>query len=176
MIEEPPVPEERRDRASQRVSITFSPLHLFLPMFEAQVEVMVVPHFGISAIGGIGSVTVDDPTVGKETFSAYELGLQLVGYPLNDFKSLQLGGELMYLRVDTDDFAGQQITGVADGVAVGPLIGYKVLTSGGFTFVAQGGFQYMAVHAEASNTQGQSAQGDTSDFIALLNLNIGWSF
>jgi hypothetical protein len=60
--------------------------------------------------------------------------------------------------------------------AVGPLIGYKLITSAGFTFFVQGGFQYVFVHAEASDDQGQSAQADASDFIPLLNLNVGWSF
>jgi hypothetical protein len=68
------------------------------------------------------------------------------------------------------------VTGVGEGFAVGPLVGYKLVTSGGFTFLAQGGIEYVAVRAEASNTSGSSASKSDSRLIPLLNLNLGWSF
>ena len=169
---------EHQKPAGPRVSITLSPLHLISPIFELEVEAQIVPHFGAAIIGGIGSITTE-PTVSglaAQKFSAYELGAQLVGYPLQPFSSLQLGGELLWIKVSTETFQGQQIRADAGGVAVGPFIGYKLLTKVGFTFFAQGGFQYVVVKADAADDQGNTASADKSAFIPLLNLNVGWSF
>ena len=59
--------------------------------------------------------------------------------------------------------------------AKGPDIGYKLITSGGFTFVVQGGIQYVAARAEAHDSTRSEEESD-SDWIPLLNLNLGWSF
>ena len=136
-----------------------------------------MPHLGIAAIGGIGSTSSDATVadVGTQKFSVYELGTQLVGYPLRPFESLQLGAELMWIHVGTKTFNGQPIEANAGGVALGPLVGYKLLTTIGFTFFAQGGFQYVAIKANASN-ETDSASAKRSAFVPLLNLNIGWSF
>ena len=56
-------------------------------------------------------------------------------------------------------------------VAVGPFLGYKVMSDAGFTFDRQLGFEHLSVQASA---QGETASG--KDMIVLLNLNIGWSF
>jgi len=56
------------------------------------------------------------------------------------------------------------------------MIGYKVLTRGGFTFVVQGGAQYVAIEAEANDTVGNASQKDDSRWIPLINLNLGYSF
>lgn len=176
---EPPEPEAptEKQRRGPYVSLTFSPLHLLIgPIFEMQIEAQVVPHFGVSLIGGIGTIKADDEQVGTVSFSAYELGGQLVGYPLADFKSLQLGAELMWVNVSTESVNGREITADAGGFAIGPLIGYKLVTQGGFTFFAQGGFQYLTARAEATNENGESASDESSTFLPLLNLNIGWSF
>ena len=177
---EPSPVEDLRDYqyAGPRVSITFSPLHLLLPMFEAQVEVLVTPHLGISAIGGIGSITAasTDGALADQKFSAWELGAQVVGYPLRDFSSLQLGAEFIWIHVSTEDIGGQQISANAGGGAVGPLLGYKWLTKVGFTAFVQGGFEYVFVTGNAADDQGNTAQAKQSAVIPLLNFNIGWSF
>jgi hypothetical protein len=178
-VYEPPEPElpETQQQRGPYVSLTFSPLHLLIgPIFEMQVEAQVVPHFGVALIGGIGTVKAEYDQIGTVSFSAYELGGQLVGYPLADFKSLQLGAELMWVKVSTEEVSGRQITADAGGVAVGPFIGYKLITKAGFTFLAQGGFQYLTARAEATNEDGESASDESSTFLPLLNLNIGWSF
>jgi hypothetical protein len=179
---EPPIPEENdkpREGDSQHVSITISPLHLLIgPIFEAQAEIRVVPHFSIAPIFGIGSIKANssDSTLGDQKFSAYELGAQLVGYPLREFSSLQLGAELMYIHVSTETVNGQQVSAAAGGGAVGPLVGYKVLTKAGFTFFVQGGFEYVFAKASASDNQSHSATAEQSTVVPLLNLNLGWSF
>jgi hypothetical protein len=176
---EPPLPDPlRSEKPTRRLSLTLSPLHLLNPIVELQVEVMVTPHLGVAAIGGFGSIEANsnDPALDDERFSAYELGLQLVGYPLQDFSSLQLGGELLWIHVSTENFDGREIRASAGGVAIGPFIGYKLLTDVGFTLAVQGGFQYVALRAEASNDAGDSAEDEQKTLIGLLNVNLGWSF
>jgi hypothetical protein len=177
---EPPAPEEPEERAAPsgpHVSLTFSPVHLLIgPIFEMQVEAQVAPHFGVSLIGGIGTIKAESSTAGTVKFSAYELGGQLVGYPLADFKSLQLGAELLWVKVSTEEVNGERLSADAGGFAVGPFIGYKLITKIGFTFFAQGGFQYLTARADATDDDGTSASAEDSTFVPLLNLNVGWSF
>jgi hypothetical protein len=174
---EPPEPTKVQEKP-RYVSLTFSPLHLLSPIVELQVEGMVTPHFGLAALGGYGTIkaTSANSTLDDTRFTAYELGLQLVGYPLRDFSSLQLGAELLWLKISTDSLEGREISGNAGGLAIGPFIGYKLLTSGGFTFFAQGGFQYIAAQADVADTEGNTGHDEASTIIPLLNLNIGWSF
>lgn len=145
---------------------------------ELEAELAMAPHFGVGVIGGAGSMNTQtvDPSYPDQDFSVYELGGQVIGYPLREFSSLQLGAEVMWVHVSTTTYQGQSVHANAGGVAFGPFVGYKVLTDVGFTFVAQGGFQYAAVKASASDSDGNSARAETSDFVPLLNLNLGWSF
>jgi hypothetical protein len=153
------------------VSATFSPLHLFQPIFEADIEVMPIPHLGVSVIGGIGQISV-----GSDEFAAYELGAHVIGYPLRDFSSLQLGAEILWIKISVEDFQGSDVSGTGAGVAIGPFVGYKFIADIGFTLYVQGGFQYLRLEAEAHDTQGNSASADGAAFIPLLNFNLGWSF
>ena len=160
----------------RHVSITLSPIHLILPIFELNAEIRAGDFLGIGIIGGIGQISVENSLGQKEKFSAYELGAQLNIYPLKPFESLHFGIEALYLRVATEDRA-DTISGVGEGLAIGPMVGYKLITSGGFTFVAQGGVEYVVIQAEAEDSStGQQAQDEGSRVIPLLNLNLGWSF
>lgn len=156
------------------VSLTLSPIHLIFPVFELTGEVRLTDHFGLAGIFGYGSIEASD---GLEThrFKVLEAGGQLAGYVLAPFDSLHFGVEVLYVNVSGDNRTGT-VSGVGEGVAVGPFIGYKLITSVGFTFVAQGGAQYMAVRAEAKDTAGNTDSAEEKSVIALLNLNIGWSF
>lgn len=171
--EEPAAAKER----SPVLSLTMSPLHLLSPIFEAHVELKVVPHFGVRLIGGAGSVALEssDPSIDGTRFAGYELGLQAVAYPLREFGSLQLGAEVLYVHVSTEEINGLDIRADGAGVAIGPFLGYKLITSGGFTFVAQGGFQYVTARGEASDNAGNNAEAEDATVIPLLNLDIGWS-
>lgn len=174
-----PVQEPVKKLPPRRIlSLTFSPLHLLFPIVELEAELAMAPHFGVGVIGGAGSMNIQtvDPNYPDQDFSVYELGGQVIGYPLREFSSLQLGAEVMWVHVSTTTYQGQSVHANAGGVAFGPFVGYKVLTDVGFTFVAQGGFQYAAVKASASDSDGNSARAETSDFVPLLNLNLGWSF
>ncbi len=139
------------------------------------IEVRPTDHFAIAAIGGYGSITLKDGLGDSTTFSVYELGGQLIGYPLHEFDGLQLGAEFLYAHVSSDNLDETTTTGVGLGYAVGPLVGYKLITSGGFTFLVQGGVEYFHAEATAQN-QSTSASAEDKHVIPLLNLNIGWSF
>ncbi|MFZ5896516.1 MAG: hypothetical protein ACOY0T_36010 [Myxococcota bacterium] len=104
-----------------------------------------------------------------------EFGGQFAGY-LRDFSGGHIGVEVMWMHVNSKTFQGEQIEADAGGLAVGPFIGYKVLTEVGFTFVVQGGIQYVAVKGKLSDAQGNSARSEAEELIPLLNLNLGWSF
>jgi hypothetical protein len=171
-----PVPIPPPEEPARRVSLTISPIHLLFPVFELNVEVRLVDHLSIAAIGGYGSITLENSLGEGTTFDVYEVGGQITGYPLKSFESLQLGAEFLYAHVSSDDINETSTTGVGIGYAIGPFIGYKLMTDGGFTFVVQGGVQYFNASAQAENTSGNSAQEEEKHVIALLNLNLGWSF
>jgi hypothetical protein len=162
------------------VSATFAPLALLNPIFKLDVEAMVVPHLGVSLIGGIGQVTLRSPDeeIDGTKASVYELGAHVVGYPLKDFSSLQLGAEFMWVKVDLDqiDFQGAEVSGSGAGIAFGPFVGYKFIADVGFTLYVQGGFQYLKVAAEAHASTGESANAEEDGFVPLLNFHLGWSF
>src|SRR5689334_1254199 len=101
------------------VSLTFSPLHLLFPIFEAQAEVRIVPAVGLAVIGGIGSMKADVPTScgggvvagtcsHSVRFGVTEVGGQVAVYPLADFRSLELGAEVLWLHVngEVEDVTG----------------------------------------------------------------------
>ncbi len=163
--------------SDEEVSLTLSPLLLILPIVQLTGEVRVTPHLGISLIAGYGSLSVDNPDTESFKVSAYEIGTRVVGYPLKKFKSLQLGAQLMYLKVDTGGpVTSSNVSGTAAGVAFGPFAGYKLITEAGFTFVANLGFQYLAAQAQAQDNAGNSSSASDNRFLPLLNLEIGWSF
>jgi hypothetical protein len=175
---EPPPPPPPPEPPVRNVTLTFSPIHLLFPVFEAMAEIRVANGFGIAAIGGYGEIAVEDVFGNDYKFTAYVVGGQIAGYLQHPFHGLQLGAEVLYLKVETKEEVGTRVrvTGVGDGLAIGPFVGYKLVTEGGFTFLVQGGAQYMAVRAEAKSGDGQFAQEEDSRLIPLLNLNIGWSF
>lgn len=144
---------------------------------ELTAEFRALDGLGLGLIAGAGSLTVNDPnsSIDGDSITAYELGAQVIYYPLEGFESLQLGAELLWLRVSADDLGSENVSGLGEGLGVGPLIGYKLITKAGFTFFVQGGFQYLAVQASASDGQGTTAEAEDSTIIPLLNANLGWS-
>jgi hypothetical protein len=151
------------------LAITWSPIHLALPVIELTGEVRVMPKMGLALLLGAGSVTVEE-TVPKTKVSVFEIGGQFRYYVLGDFRhGMQLGAELAYLHASGSTTTQSAIVA---GTAVGPFAGYKFTAGVGFTFEAQLGVQRMFLAGESSN--GNTAS--ESKFIPLLNLNVGWSF
>lgn len=153
-------------------SLTFSPVHLALPMLEITGELRLGDRLGAAAIAGGGAFTgerLGDPG-DDNTYSAFELGGQLRYYPLGSFRSgMQLGAELMYLSVDAEGAAG---SARGEGLTAGPFVGYKHAWQVGLTLEAQIGAQLLLLRASSDS----GASADDSRAGVLLNLNAGWSF
>jgi hypothetical protein len=171
-------PAQAADKKAEKVrdvSVTFSPLHLLLPMAELDVEARLGDYLGLAVLGGIGQASVEDSLGREQDFAAYELGTRFIAYPLEPFESLQLGAEVLWVKVASDDLDGGSVQGTASGVAAGPFLGYKLITRGGFTFFVEGGVEYMFIRAEASDAT-ETQRDEESRWIPLLNANVGWSF
>ena len=159
------------------LSLTFSPFHVILPVFELQAEARVGEYCGIALLGGVGSMTMETSDEEEIGFQVWELGAQVMAYPLEPFESLQLGAEIQYAHVSIDDdLRGRRVSGIGAGLLVGPLVGYKLLTDIGFTLFVQGGVGFMAVSADVEDDQGDSASSDQKRVLPMLNFNLGWSF
>jgi hypothetical protein len=149
----------------QKVTISWSPVHLVLPVVELEGEFSPAPHMGVGVIVGAGRVSNADKTV---TATAIEGGAQFNYYFMRNFSGLHGGVEVIYLHASD---VPQDATVTAAGISAGPYAGYKLLTDFGFTFIAQLGVQMLYV--SASNTVDMKSE---TKFGPLLNLNLGWSF
>ena len=78
------------------------------------------------------------------------------------------------MKVDSST-SDAEVTGAGDGLSIGPFVGYKWISRGGFTFDGQGGLAYLAVKARASDGATSSTASDNRIY-PLLNVNVGWSF
>jgi hypothetical protein len=153
-------------------SLTFSPLHLVLPLFELTAEFRAGQNVGVALLGGAGSITEKSTNT---TFGVYEVGGQFRFYVLGDFRrGLDLGLEVLYMKLSGDI---DRVAGTAQGIAIGPFIGYKLGTMAGFVFDAQIGVERVGIAASAHDAAtGQQDSASDSKWIPLLNLNVGWSF
>ena len=168
-----------KEKRGKRVSLTISPLHLVFPILELAAEVRALPHLGTGLIVGAGKMTVEtvDPTGNEErvAVAAQELGGYAALYPFDPFQGLHLGAEMQYMEVDTEELDGE-VKGPAEGLAMGPFIGYKAMTKIGLTIIAQAGAQYVLAQTKTNDSSGDTANGSTGVWTPLLNLNLGWSF
>ena len=156
--------EAAADDVGHNVSLTFSPVHLFLPVVEVTGEFRLPLDFSLAAIGGFGAI---------EGITVWEAGAQARYYLIGSFEhGMPIGVEALYAGGSAAE-AG--VTATANGIAVGPFVGYKLATDIGFTFDAGVGFQYFTVTAHASNSEASATVSDNK-IIPLINLNIGWSF
>jgi hypothetical protein len=170
---QPPVTAEQT-HPPRVVSITISPFHLFSPIVELTAEGRAHDKLGIGVVAGAGTISEEATGLSPEIHATvFELGLQGRYYLLGDFRhGLQLGAEALYLHLSDSDV--EEVSAYAKGIAVGPFVGYKYTADIGFTFDGQLGFQRIGIAAEA-NGNGQTASQRDSDYILLLNLNVGWS-
>jgi hypothetical protein len=164
----PAGPPGRPPPDARFITPSFSPLHLIIgPVFEAQVELRVLPHVGVAILGGGGKVTVDNG-LEEVDVSVYEIGGQVNVY-WRQFDGWHLGVEPMYAHASVDE-PGLKVRG--NGFALGGYAGYKHIFDMGLTLIVQLGVDVMVVEAEADT--GETASEE--DVFPLLNLNAGWSF
>ena len=157
------------------VSVTISPIHLALPVFEVTAEYRIEPRVGVAAVAGYGNVSTAPEGGGEDiSVAVFEIGAQANYYLLGDFDhGLQLGAEVLYIGGSAEE---GNVSAVASGLAMGPFAGYKVAADFGLTFVFQLGAQFVTLKADAEATTGETATKSESNTIALLNINLGWSF
>lgn len=166
-------------KQTRLMSVTFSPAHLLFPVVELTGEFKAHDRWSAALIGGYGSVTQKNTAFGEQTYDVWEAGGQARFYALGDFDhGMHLGAEVLYINVSNQiETSSGTVSGVGEGITVGPFIGYKVATALGFTFDGQVGYQRMGLGAEASNeSSGETVSEEDSDWGPLLNLNVGWSF
>lgn len=177
----PPPPPAAPPAPHHAVSLTFSPIHLLFPIVEVAGEVALSEKVSVAGIVGFGSIPVTKTLASSTTqdvsetehYSAWEVGGHLNYYVVGSFEhGMQLGVEALYLKISTPDRSYRSAAS-ASGLALGPYVGYKLITGVGFTFEANLGAEYVV--AQASSTDGSSS-ASASKWIPLLNLNIGWSF
>ena len=170
----------RTEELRHRVSLTFSPLHLLYPIFELTAEVRAAPHLGAGLVVGTGRMATDttDAATGREetvVATAQEWGGFVAFYPSKPFRGIHLGAELLYTRVDADELNGVAAKS-ANGLAMGPFVGYKLMTKIGFTAVAQVGGQYVSARSEERSSAGTIEEKAGTEWAPLMNFNLGWSF
>jgi hypothetical protein len=174
----PPPPPAAPAAPRHSVSLTFSPIHLLFPIVELSGEVALGEKVSVAGIVGFGSIPVEtrntmSTSTRTERFSAWEVGGHFNYYVVGSFEhGMQLGVEALYLKVATSD-SSYRSAASATGLAVGPYVGYKLITGIGFTFEANLGAEYVV--AQAATADGSATASD-SRWIPLLNLNVGWSF
>lgn len=157
-------------------ALTISPLHLTLPVVELTLENGVSEGISVAGTLGYGSVTVADPNNGDTTVNIFEAGAQLRYYTGGDTnRGFHVGAEGQYIKPFLDDVPAG-VTVQANGIAVGPFIGYKWNTSSNFVYDLQAGYQFFFAQAKAKNSQGDEIESSTSDGAPLLNINVGFSF
>jgi hypothetical protein len=158
------------------VSLTLAPLLLMFPMAELGAELRLLDGFGATVRGGFGRWGVSLPDDKKATYPAWKVSGQLQWYLMHSFHGLHLGAELGYLRVTTDDPEFPWDSLRMRRLAVGPLLGYKLIARVGFTFYAQFGIVRAFEKARAESDVLGDATDDDERWDPLLNLGIGWSF
>ena len=166
-----PEDAKKEEPKAHTAYVSFSPLHLIFPVIELTGEVRLHRQIGIAAIAGYGSLAPPNPPPGVKVsrFSVWELGGQFVGYPVGHFDhGMQLGMEALYVGVSGDMSSGNvSVSAAAQGLAVGPFVGYKYTAPIGFSVNMQGGAEYVVAQAESTTA---------STIIPLVNLNVGWAF
>lgn len=147
------------------MAITFSPIHLVIPMAEVTAEVRIAPKLGVAVIGGLGMIR--DATT-NDRITLVEGGASARYYVTGSFRTgLQVGAEALYVHASTTDMS---VDVRARGLGLSPFAGYKWTHRSGFTLEGQIGATWFALRAKSStSTASDSGVGP------MLNLNLGWS-
>ena len=152
-------------------AISLSPIHAFLPMVELQAEFCLTPSFSVAVIGGVGQITTTSGTE-EQSFSVFEGGAQGRFYFYGTTEEGAFAGlEALWVQVSAE---ADNVSGVGNGLAVGPLVGYKWVWDNFFIDLA-GGVAYGLVSAEATDGEDTQTASD-SDVIPIVNFNLGWAF
>lgn len=187
LAQDPAASSEAKDDKPKdhSVAVMISPFHLIFPVVEITAEVRLHERISVAGIGGIGSIdpyqfddTTPPPGVKTGRFTVWEIGGQLVGYPIGHFDhGMQLGAEILYLGVfGSAEAATNSAAATGQGLSMGPFIGYKFTAPVGFSLALQAGAAYLTARADAKDASGRTAQATDSTIAPLVNINLGWAF
>lgn len=138
---------ETADEDERVVTLSISPLHLTIPMFEATGEFRVGENKSVAAIAGVGS---------EGKVALYEVGAQVRQYVIGDFDTgVNLGAEAKWGNAN-------YMGATSPSATLGPFVGGK-LTLALFSLELQGGGQVVWRDQEFA-------------FGPLLNVQAGVSF
>ena len=153
----------------RRFSLMVSPIQLTFPMGEITAEYKVSDRLGIAAVLGYGRVGTTFLTdTGDDHTTAVEGGIQFRNYVIGNFDhGIQIGAQILYVHArGTDTYT---TVSSAEGLAIGPFVGYKVTTDVGLTLETQVGYEYLALHTSESPDA-------SSTIVRIANIHMGWSF
>ena len=160
---------------TKKLSITNSPIHLSLSILELMAEYQVAPKIGAAGILGYGSITETDNWGDEVEIPILEIGGQLNYYLLGNFdKGMQVGLELLYINLSLPE--DEVATIIANGLGIGPYLGYKWTAVSGLTFDIQAGYEKFLAQVKAKDSFGNEIEDSVQGGIPLINLNLGWSF
>lgn len=179
------------DADASRVSLSLSTINLARPLLsdtnisygpEIQVhgEMNVGDPFGVAGIltWGHANAYIDSLIY---PINVFRLGAQGLWYPFGTFDhGLHLGAQPMYtFSPDQGDVPDDQVRAAATGFSIAGLVGYKLVTSPGFTVLAQlGGGPRISTGSGGADSQGEEATNQQMSIGPkfIFNLNLGWSF
>lgn len=172
---------EEVERPKRHVGITFDPLELLFPIFQLHVDVRLSDDFGVGLIGGTGKAKVDYVAIGNEAApppaSLWQIGAKAVYFAQGDFEGgLHVGVEALYTHAKLEGrtaLGTASVGGLAAGLIVGPVIGWKLVTKAGFTFDSSIGVGMIAQKQKSSDPE---APTDDRSAVLISHLLIGWTF
>ena len=157
----------------ETVTVTVSPVHLVLPVVEAQIEYYASELISVAILGGGGTITTELSDGESVTFDVLEVGGQARAYFYGSSEGgAHAGVEVMYVKLDGDV---DGVTGVGSGLAGGAIAGYKWVFGPGFVLDLNGGIGFGRVDAEATDGDETETKSETQA-LPIININIGWAF
>ena len=158
--------------ADDRLVVELSPLHFMNSIIELGVEQPLDENSSAFLILGRGETTTTDGFV-EVTTVFWFFGGQYRYYINQELDGLHLGIEAQYLiaNANEDGFKGK-----ADGLLIGPFLGWKEQWDFGFVFNIQVGYQKLFITKDEIDRNGNNITGEINRDLILLNLNLGWSF
>jgi len=157
------------------IAITNSPFHLFLPFFELTAEMAIDEKISAAAILGYGGPSFENSSGESITVPIIELGGQFRYYLIGSFdKGWLIGLEALYIGAFPPENEG--VTASANGLSIGPFVGYKKTASFGLVFDINLGYAKLLLQAKAKDQFGNEIETSIEDNLPILNINFGWAF
>lgn len=169
-------------RAKNAFTLTLSPLRLILPpvSVRATLEAHLYDGLSLMVFGGAGktnaasssTISTTGPTVSVgdagDKVSTWEIGGALRWYFAHRFEGAFAGVDVTYVHATANPVSAGFLV---RGLTVGPVVGYKLITSIGFTVDTRVGLGVVA-----KDDRDVDPSSPRSNFVPLADVGIGWSF